>query len=123
MKKSKYFAIPTTVDGIKFASKKEARRYGELRLLDRAGVIMKLECHPKYNLTIAGEPMMSPSNRQIRYEGDFRYEERVDADSDDWEIVIEDCKGYLPKANPVYRLFSLKRAVIKAMTGIDIRIT
>jgi len=30
----KYGAIPTEVDGIRFASKKEEKRYGELKLLE-----------------------------------------------------------------------------------------
>src|SRR3990167_2292221 len=33
----KYGAVPTVVDGIRFASKKEARRYSVLRLLEKAG--------------------------------------------------------------------------------------
>ena len=36
MKRSKYNNIKTTIDDIKFDSKKEAKRYGELKLLERA---------------------------------------------------------------------------------------
>ena len=36
---NKYHAIKTTVDGITFDSRAEARRYRELKLLERAGVI------------------------------------------------------------------------------------
>ena len=36
---SKYHAVPTTIDNIRFASKAEARRYRELRLLEKAGEI------------------------------------------------------------------------------------
>jgi hypothetical protein len=39
---SKYHAQPTVVDGIRFASKAEARRYGELMLLMKARVIWGL---------------------------------------------------------------------------------
>jgi hypothetical protein len=42
MKPSKYRAIPTTVDGIRFDSKREAARYGELKLLEKAGHIRGL---------------------------------------------------------------------------------
>lgn len=33
-------AIPTQLDGIKFASKKEAKRYRELRLLEKTGEVV-----------------------------------------------------------------------------------
>ena len=39
---SKYMAKKCQVDGIKFDSLKEARRYQELRLLERAGKIADL---------------------------------------------------------------------------------
>lgn len=41
-KKSKYGAVKTEVDGIKFDSKREASRYQELRLLEQAGEITNL---------------------------------------------------------------------------------
>ncbi len=36
----KYRAKPTELDGIKFASKKEAKRYSELKLLREAGEVV-----------------------------------------------------------------------------------
>jgi hypothetical protein len=42
---TKYHAIPTEIDGIRFDSKAEARRYGELMLLEMGGVIRELELH------------------------------------------------------------------------------
>lgn len=36
MKPSKYRNQPTEINGIRFASKKEARRYQDLKLLERA---------------------------------------------------------------------------------------
>ena len=39
---NKYHAKPTFVDGRRFASRKEAARYCELRLLERAGKIQDL---------------------------------------------------------------------------------
>lgn len=38
--KSKYKAQPTIVDGIRFASKREARRYSELVQMQRAGQVV-----------------------------------------------------------------------------------
>lgn len=40
MIKHKFKAIPTSVDGIKFASKKEAKRYQELKLLEKSGELL-----------------------------------------------------------------------------------
>ena len=48
--RSKYHAKPTTVDGIRFASMKEAKRYLELKKLQGLGVIKKLKLQPKYEL-------------------------------------------------------------------------
>jgi len=74
------------VDGIRFASKREAARYGELRLLERGGRIKNLQVHPPF---ILQEKFIRPDGRKvpaIRYIGDFSY----------WEagvFVVEDVKG------------------------------
>ena len=47
---SKYKAQPTVIDGIRFHSKAEARRYQELKLLERAGEIIDLRIQPSYDL-------------------------------------------------------------------------
>ena len=49
---SKYRNVKTEVDGILFASKKEARRYSELKLLERAGEIAHLELQPRIKICI-----------------------------------------------------------------------
>lgn len=46
----KYGAVRTEVDGHSFASKAEARRYQELRLLEKAGKIESLELQPVFVL-------------------------------------------------------------------------
>jgi hypothetical protein len=66
MRKSKYAAIPTIVDGIRFASKKEARRYTELKLLERAGEITCLELQPKFPCVVNGKKVCT-------YIADFAY--------------------------------------------------
>ena len=53
MRRHKYGAKPTIVDGIRFASKAEARRYGELKLLEKAGEIEDLELQPSFSLHAA----------------------------------------------------------------------
>jgi len=47
---SKYRAIPTEVDGIRFASKAEANRYCELKLLKHAGEIKAFTLQPSFRL-------------------------------------------------------------------------
>ena len=97
---NKYRNIPTIIDGVKFASRKEARRYQQLKLLERAGAISELELQPKYDLTINGVKIG-------RYIGDFRYQ-------DNGKSICEDCKGIL---TPVYRL---KKRLMRALHGVEI---
>lgn len=99
--RSKYGALPTMVDGIKFASKAEARRYGALRLLERAGEIHALTLQPVYRLHVDGVPVG-------KYIADFQYYQR------NGELVVEDVKG-LP--TPVYKL---KKRIVEALYHISI---
>ena len=100
MRFSKYKAVKTIVDGIKFDSKKEAKRYQELKLLERGGVIKDLELQPRFDFVLNGVKMGF-------YKADFRYTE-------DDKIVIEDVKGF---KTPMY---NLKKKMMRAFHGIDI---
>lgn len=95
MARSKYGAKKTIVDGIKFDSKREANRYIELKLLERAGEIKNLELQPKFVL----QPKYRKNGkgiREIAYIADFRYfDNRLD------KLVVEDVKGVKTE---VYRL-------------------
>jgi hypothetical protein len=94
--KHKYRAKATTVDGIAFASKGEARRYGELKLLERAGKIASLELQPGFQLQPKFRDAAGASHRAITYVADFRYyDEEIAA----W--VVEDFKGF---ETPVFKL-------------------
>ena len=64
--KHKYRAVKTTVDGITFDSKKEAKRYTELKLLEKSGMITHLELQPTYQITVNGVDI-------CKYKADFRY--------------------------------------------------
>ena len=79
--RSKYNAIITAIDGIKFASRAEARRYQELKLAERAGEISLLSLQPKFELTVNNVHVCN-------YVADFRYVE-----VDTGKIFIEDVKG------------------------------
>jgi len=63
---NKYNAKKTTVDGIKFDSKREAKRYGELKHLERAGDITELKVHPSWDIVV-NEHFIG------RYTADFSY--------------------------------------------------
>jgi len=45
---NKFGARRVILDGITFDSRKEARRYQQLKLLERAGVIRALQVHPRF---------------------------------------------------------------------------
>ena len=97
---SKYNAVKTVVDGIKFDSKKEARRYSQLKLMEKSGAISDLSLQPRFDLIVNGKKCGF-------YKADFKYVENG-------KEVIEDVKGML---TPVYRL---KKKLVKAIYNIDI---
>src|SRR5579872_3499173 len=99
---SKYGAKRTVVDGITFASKREATRYSELKLLERAGTISELTLQPSYKLMIGTDLI-------CRYRADFSYKERGVGP------VVEDAKGVETQ------IFRLKRKLMRALLGIEVR--
>jgi hypothetical protein len=104
MKWNKYKAIRTEVDGIMFHSKKEAKRYSELKLLEKAGEISQLELQPKFIIEIEGIKICN-------YIADFRYIDKK-AQGNNGQMgttVVEDVKGVL---TPVYRL---KKKLVEAL--------
>lgn len=100
----KYHAEKTEVDGIKFDSKKEAQRYKELKLLERAGEIHDLQLQVPYTLIPKSE-----HGRAVKYIADFVYFENG-------KRVVEDTKGFRTKE------YKLKKRMM-AEIGIDIRET
>lgn len=111
-KPSKYRAKKTVVDDITFDSIAEAKRYHELKLLERAGVIKNLQLQVSYTLRAGGKELKIksegfPNGRVVRYVADFVYVENN-------KFIIEDVKGMI---TPVYRL---KKAIMESM-GYEIR--
>ena len=49
---NKYFAKKTLAFGLKFDSKWEAERWGQLKAMEKAGVVTQLERQIKYELSI-----------------------------------------------------------------------
>jgi hypothetical protein len=95
----KYRAKPTEVDGIKFASKKEAHRYKELQLLQRAGKIAGLRKQVAFPIVI-----------NTRYIADFVY-----LDLQTGLEIVEDVKGY---RTGVYKQ---KKKLMLQQHGIEIK--
>nr|WLJ25728.1 MAG: endonuclease [Firmicutes phage HS08] len=100
---SKYRAVKTKIDGHKFPSIKEAQRYQELKLLEKAGKIKNLELQPKFEI-IPKQKYRGKTLRKAEYTPDFKY---YDVDNNEW--VIEEVKG-MPTVDYVLRkkLFILK---------------
>ena len=89
-------ARKTLVDGILFDSGKEARRFAELRMLERAGEIRDLETQPKFVLQ-AGFRYKGRAERAVTYTADFAYTTR------DGRRVVEDVKGVRTEAYRIRR--------------------
>ena len=102
---NKYHNRKTSVDGIRFDSKREANRYIELKLLERSGVIKGLKRQVPYVLI-----NKSSYGRATKYVADFVYYE-------DDKLVVEDVKGV---RTPVYKL---KKRLMAERFGIEVKET
>lgn len=118
---NKYGATKCQVNGEVFDSKKEARRWQELRLLEKAGEISNLRRQVKYILIPSqkeatveirnnGTPKRTERvvERECTYVADFVYEE-------DGKTIVEDTKGMKTE---VYRI---KKKLMLYVHGIKIR--
>lgn len=111
-KMTKYNNKKTIVDGKIFDSKKEARRYQELALMEKSGKITNLELQPKFTLQEKFK-YNGEIYHAITYTADFSYIEREDA-----KTVVEDVKGVETE------IFKLKRKLFIKKFGqlVDFRI-
>ena len=101
---SKYNSKKTVVDGITFSSKKEAKRYEELKLLLQSGDILNIELQPKFPIIINGVKVCT-------YIADFKY-----FDNKLKDFIVEDVKGF---KTPVYNL--KKKLLLATYGGINFR--
>lgn len=92
---SKYRAKKTIIDGIKFDSKREADRYCELKLLEKANEIRSLELQPRFLLQDKFKDRNGKTHRKIEYVADFMYINKDD------KKIVEDVKGMM---TDVYKL-------------------
>jgi len=120
-KANKHGAKKAIVDGIKFDSKKESRRYGVLKLLQRAGEISDLQMQVKYPLVVKrwevnGEMVEVGLNGQAymrSYVADFVYTEKG-------RTVVEDVKSSHTKT---LRPYKIKKLLMKKVYNIEIHET
>jgi len=103
--KSKYSARRVEVKGITFHSQREAARWQELMLMNQAGEVSNIRLQVAY-------PIVVNDVHVCTYIADFVYIETYRGISIE---IVEDCKGY---QTAVYRM---KRKLMKAIYGIDIR--
>ena len=100
---SKYGAVKTIIDGIQFDSKREAQRYAELKLLERAGAIQNLQRQVEFELIPKQD-----GEKPVKYKADFVYTENG-------QTVVEDAKGMKTKD------YIIKRKLMLWIHGIKIR--
>ena len=104
--RSKYCAKKVTADGITFDSRKEANRYRELVLLERAGRIQNLQCQVKFELIPSQRVDGRVVERAVQYVADFVY-------TQDGKMVVEDTKGFKTKDYIIKRKLMLYRHNIR----------
>mgnify|MGYP002706008184 CR=1 FL=1 len=120
--KNKYGNRKTVVNGIEFDSRKEAVRYQELRLLERAGKISGLRLQEKFILIPSQREASTEVyksgpqkgrrkpgkllEKECSYIADFCYTENR-------EIVVEDTKGFRTEAYKIKRKLMLERYGIR----------
>lgn len=123
----KYGNKKAVVDGITFDSQKEANRYRELKLLERAGKITGLTLQAEFELIPAqyekferygkNGKRLKDGERCIEkscvYKADFVYVA-------DGKLVVEDTKGYRDPSSAGYAKFIIKRKLMLWRYGIKI---
>ena len=114
----------------KYASKREAQRAWELKMLQRAGKISNLREQVKFVLIPAiyeeiprigrrGKPIKPKRvclQRELAYWADFCYTDNATGDE-----VVEDAKGYRNPAAATYRVFVQKKKMMREKFGIEVR--
>lgn len=109
MKGRKFGNRKTELDGQVFDSRKEARRFAELSLMERAGEISGLQTQVPFVLIPAQRDERGRViERAVSYVADFVYNDK------NGKLVVEDAKGY---RTDVYRL---KRKMMLKVHGIRI---
>jgi len=109
-KGNKYNAKRTQRDGMWFDSEREADRWSELKLLEKAGEIINLKRQERYPLLGANGDLKGASGRTLSYIADFTYFDRREN-----RQIVEDIKGH---QTDVSRL----KLAIMAAQGLPVRV-
>jgi len=107
-RRNKYAAKRTELDGIPFDSKREAKRWAELCLLERAGEIADLRRQVVLELEGRDGPLLTRTGRRMRLTMDFAYTDLATG-----RTIYEDAKG-VPT-----RDYEVRRAVAAAQ-GVEV---
>lgn len=104
-KRAKYRNVSVTVDGIRFASKREAAYYGQLQQREKVGEVCGVELQPRF-------PLLGNKGELIcTYVADFAF---WDQREDRFRVI--DVKGVETEA------FKLKRRMMRALRGIEVEV-
>ena len=103
-KRNKYGSRATVVDGVRFDSRKEAKRWQLLKAMEESGEITRLRRQVRFDLAVNGIAVCA-------YVADAVYE-RGGA------TVVEDVKSAPTRRNRAYRI---KRKLMRAVWGIEIQ--
>ena len=96
-KRLKYRNIPIIVNGIKFDSKAEYKRFTELELLQKARKIFNLEMQKDFELQPSFQDNQGEKRRSIKYIADFVYKENG-------IIIVEDLKSKITAEDSTYKI-------------------
>ncbi len=111
-KRNKFNAVKVELDGMVFDSKKEHKRYIELKAMQQRGEITRLEHHTKFELApktkLEGEKRAKPA---LRYFADFTYYNAVG------QYIVEDVKSAATRKLASYRT---KKHLMSTVHGISI---
>jgi hypothetical protein len=112
-KRNKFNAQKAELDGMTFDSKKEHKRYIELKAMQQRGEIFGLKHHTKFELApktkLDGEKRAKPA---LRYFADFTYY------NTQGEYIVEDVKSAATRKLASYRT---KKHLMKTVFNIDVR--
>lgn len=111
-KHNKFNAQKVELDGMTFDSKKEYKRYIELKAMQQRGEIFGLEHHTKFELApkikLEGEKRAKPA---LRYFADFTYYNKSG------EYIVEDVKSAATRKLASYRT---KKHLMSTVHGISL---
>lgn len=116
MKRNKYNARKTVIDGITFDSQKEAKFYIALKQMEKEGIVRDIELQPKFWLKIGDVDVKIkskgyPNGRRASYRADFKY-----FDMNHQKMIYVDVKGFDTEVS------RLRRAIVEAIYGIEIEV-